>query len=169
MYQVGDKIVYPMHGAGVIEAIEEKEILGSISSYYILRVPTGNISLMVPVKNAEEIGVRDVVAPEVIDRLFEHILCADVNMHENWNKRYRENMAKIKSGDLFEIGPIYHYLLQKEQEKGLSSGEKKMFGSAHQILVSEMILSKNISQKEAEDMIIARLCQSKNLQETPVS
>ncbi|MBO5408851.1 MAG: CarD family transcriptional regulator [Clostridia bacterium] len=157
MYQVGDKIVYPMHGAGVIEAIEEKEILGNINSYYILRVPTGNISLMVPVKNAAEIGVRDVVAPEVIDRLFTHILDTNVDMHENWNKRYRENMTKIKSGDLFEIGPIYYYLMQKELEKGLSTGEKKMFGSAHQILVSEIILSKNISQKEAEELIASRL------------
>ena len=168
MYQIGDKIVYPMHGAGVIEAIEEKEILGSVNSYYILRIPAGNLSLMVPVKNAEEIGVRDVVSPEVIDRLFPHILATNVTMHENWNKRYRENMAKIKSGDLFEIGPIYYYLMQKETERGLSTGEKKMFGSAHQILVSEIILSKNISQKEAEELIASRLDSQKNPQATPV-
>ena len=153
MYQVGDKIVYPMHGAGIIEAIEEKEILGSVNSYYILRVPTGNISLMVPVKNAAEIGVRDVVSPDVIDKLFEHIRSSDINMNDNWNKRYRENMAKIKSGDLFEIGPIYRYLMQKDVEKGLSSGEKKMFVSAQQILLSEIVLSKNISQEEAEALL----------------
>ena len=153
MYQIGDKIVYPMHGAGVISAIEEKEILGTISSYYILEVPTGNISLMVPVKNAAEIGVRDVVSPDVIDKLFEHIRSSDINMNDNWNKRYRENMAKIKSGDLFEIGPIYRYLMQKDAEKGLSSGEKKMFVSAQQILLSEIVLSKNISQEEAEALL----------------
>lgn len=146
-----------MHGAGIIEAIEEKEILGSKNSYYILKVPIGNISLMVPVKTASEIGVRDVVSPEVIDKLFDHILSADINMHENWNKRYRENMAKIKSGDLFEIGPIYRYLAEKEKGKGLSSGEKKMFVSAHQILVSEIILSKNISLSEAEKLVSDRL------------
>ena len=142
-----------MHGAGIIEAIEEKEILGSVNSYYILRVPTGNISLMVPVKNAAEIGVRDVVSPDVIDKLFEHIRSSDINMNDNWNKRYRENMAKIKSGDLFEIGPIYRYLMQKDVEKGLSSGEKKMFVSAQQILLSEIVLSKNISQEEAEALL----------------
>lgn len=153
MYQVGDKIVYPIHGAGIIAAIEEKEILGSVNSYYMLQVPTGNISLMVPVKNAKEIGVRPVVEPEVIDKLFAHIANAEISVIENWNKRYRENMAKIKSGDLFEIGPIYKYLLEKELEKGLSSGEKKMFISAHQILVSEIMLSKDISMEEAEALL----------------
>ena len=157
MYQIGDKIVYPMHGAGVISAIEEKEILGTISSYYILKVPTGNISLMVPVKNAEEIGVRDVVEPSVIDELFIFIATAELQVNDNWNKRYRENMAKIKSGNLFEIGPIYQYLMKKDREKGLSSGEKKMFLSAHQILVSEIMLSLDISLSQAEELIEARL------------
>ncbi len=157
MYQIGDKIVYPMHGAGIIRAIEEKEILGSVNSYYILEVPTGNISLMVPVKNAEEIGVRDVVAPSVIDELFTFIADARVQVNENWNKRYRENMVKIKSGDLFEIGPIYKYLLEKDKQRGLSSGEKKMFLSAHQILISEIMLSLNISLPEAEELMKNRL------------
>lgn len=153
MYQVGDKIVYPIHGAGVISAIEEKEILGAVNSYYMLEVPTGNISLMVPVKNAGEIGVRPVVEPEVIDRLLSHISQSEISVIENWNKRYRENMAKIKSGDLFQIGPIYKYLLEKDLQKGLSSGEKKMFMSAHQILVSEIMLSKNIGKEEAEQLL----------------
>lgn len=160
MYQIGDKIVYPMHGAGIISAIEEKEILGAVSSYYVLDVPIGNISLMVPVKNAEEIGVREVVTPEVIDELFEYIHRADISMNDNWNKRYRENMEKIKSGNLFEIGPIFKYLLLKELEKGLSSGEKKMFVSARQILVSEIILAKDISIEEAQKYLSDRmLCQ----------
>ena len=157
MYQIGDKIVYPMHGAGVIRAIEEKEILGSVSSYYILEVPIGNISLMVPVKNAEEIGVRGVVAPSVIDELFTFIATAEIQVNDNWNKRYRENMVKIKSGDLFEIGPIYKYLMEKDKDRGLSSGEKKMFLSAHQILVSEIMLSLNISLLEAEELLQNRL------------
>ena len=157
MYQIGDKIVYPMHGAGIIRAIEEKEILGSINAYYVLEVPIGNISLMVPVKNAEEIGVRGVVAPPVIDELFSFIATSEIEVNDNWNKRYRENMAKIKSGDLFEIGPIYQYLRQKDEEKGLSSGEKKMFMSAYQILVSEIMLSLNISLSEAEELMENRL------------
>ena len=157
MYQIGDKIVYPMHGAGIIRAIEEKEILGSINAYYILEVPVGNISLMVPVKTAAEIGVRDVVEPSVIEELFTFIATAEIEVNENWNKRYRENMTKIKSGDLFEIGPIYQYLRKKELERGLSSGEKKMFISAHQILVSEIMLSLNISLPDAEELMQNRL------------
>ncbi len=157
MYQIGDKIVYPMHGAGIIRAIEEKEILGSISSYYVLEVPVGNISLMVPVKNADEIGVRGVVSPAAIEELFTFIANAEIEVNENWNKRYRENMTKIKSGDLFEIGPIYRYLLKKDGEKGLSSGEKKMFISAHQILVSEIMLSLNIDLPQAEELLQNRL------------
>ena len=127
MYQVGDKIVYPMHGAGVIAAIEEKEILGHVSSYYILEVPKGNISLMVPVKNADEIGVRNVVEPHVIDELFSYIATAEVMVNDNWNKRYRENMEKIKSGDLFAIGPIYKYLLEKDMQKGYRQEKRKCF------------------------------------------
>ena len=158
MYQIGDKIVYPMHGAGIIRAIEDKEILGNTNSYYILEVPVGNISLMVPVKTADEIGVRNVVAPSVIEELFTFIVTTEIKVNENWNKRYRENMAKIKSGDLFEIGPIYQYLQKKDKERGLSSGEKKMFVSAHQILVSEIMLSLGISLSEAEELLQTRLC-----------
>lgn len=157
MYQIGDKIVYPMHGAGIIRAIEEKEILGSVSSYYVLEVPTGNICLMVPVKNADEIGVRGVVNPSVIEELFSFLQDAQIQVNENWNKRYRENMAKIKTGDLFEIGPIYKYLLAKEQERGLSSGEKKMFLSVRQIILSEIMLSMNIGLSEAEELMKNRL------------
>lgn len=157
MYQIGDKIVYPMHGAGIIRAIEEKEILGTKNSYYILEVPVGNISLMVPVKTADEIGVRNVVAPSVIEELFAFMITAEIEVNENWNKRHRENMAKLKSGDLFEIGPIYQYLRKKELERGLSSGEKKMFVSAHQILASEIMLSLNISLSEAEELLKNRL------------
>lgn len=160
MYQIGDKIVYPMHGAGIISAIEEKEILGTVSAYYVLDIPTGNISLMVPVKNAEEIGVREVVSPEVIDELFLYIHRADIAMNDNWNKRYRENMEKIKSGNLFEIGPIYKYLFIKDLEKGLSSGEKKMFVSARQILVSEIILAKNITMEEAQKYLYEQMLSS---------
>jgi CarD family transcriptional regulator len=153
MYNVGDRIVYPMHGAGIIEAIEDKEILGVINSYYILRVPVGNINLMVPTNNAIEIGVRDVVPCTVIEELFEYVRHCEMPMNENWSKRYRENMDKIKSGEIFEIANIFKYLLLREKEKGLSSGEKKMLVTAKQIIVSEIMLSKDIEAKEAEDAL----------------
>ena len=154
MYTVGDKIVYPMHGAGVIEEISEKEILGNKSSYYILRVPTGNITLMVPVASADQIGVRSIVDPEIIDRLLLHIRCCEIAMNDNWNKRYRENMETIKKGELFDIAAIYKYLVLREREKGLSSGEKKMLMSAKQIIVSEMILAKELERENAETLLL---------------
>jgi CarD family transcriptional regulator len=158
MYNVGDRIVYPMHGAGIIEAIEEKEILGVVNSYYVLRVPIGNINLMVPTNNASEIGVRDVVSCTVIEELFEYVRHCEMPMNENWSKRYRENMDKIKSGEIFEIANIFKYLLLREKEKGLSSGEKKMLVTAKQIIVSEIMLSKDIDVKEAEDSLEESAC-----------
>ena len=154
MYNVGDKIVYPMHGAGIIEEISEKEILGNKSSYYILRIPTGNITLMVPISSAEQIGVRSVVCPEVIDKLLIHVRNCEISMNTNWNKRYRENMEVIKKGELFEIVVIYKYLVLREREKGLSSGEKKMLMSAKQIIVSEIILSKGMERDAAENLLL---------------
>ena len=153
MYSVGDKIVYPMHGAGIIEEISEKEILGNKASYYILRVPMGNITLMVPVSSANSIGVRSIVEPEVIDKLLTHVRNCEISMNDNWNKRYRENMEIIKKGELFDIVVIYKYLILREREKGLSSGEKKMLMSAKQIVVSEMILAKDLEREEAEKLL----------------
>ena len=154
MYNVGDKIVYPMHGAGIIEEISEKEILGKKTAYYILRVPMGNITLMVPVASADQIGVRYIVGSEVIDLLLIHIRNCEILMNDNWNKRYRENMEIIKKGELFDIAAIYKYLVLREREKGLSSGEKKMLMSAKQIIVSEMILSKDTDRDTAENMLL---------------
>ena len=154
MYSIGDKIVYPMHGAGIIEEISEKEILGNKTSYYILRIPMGNITLMVPVSSADTIGVRNIVTPEVIDKLLAHIRNCEISMNDNWNKRYRENMEIIKKGELFDIVVIYKYLILREREKGLSSGEKKMLMSAKQIIVSEIILSKGMERDDAENLLL---------------
>jgi len=143
-----------MHGAGIIEEISEKEILGKKTAYYILRVPMGNITLMVPVASADQIGVRYIVGSEVIDLLLIHIRNCEILMNDNWNKRYRENMEIIKKGELFDIAAIYKYLVLREREKGLSSGEKKMLMSAKQIIVSEMILSKDTDRDTAENMLL---------------
>ena len=153
MYSIGDKIVYPMHGAGIIEAIEEKEILGTKAAYYILRVPIGNIKIMVPVSSAKNVGVRDIMSGEHVDKLIDYVRICEIPMNDNWNKRYRENMDKIKKGEVFEIAAIYKYLVNRDKEKGLSSGEKKMLINAKQIIVSEIILSKEIEKDEAENWL----------------
>lgn len=157
MYNVGDKIVYPMHGAGVIESIEEREILGQRQNYYVVKMPIGDMKVMIPTHNVNGIGIRQIVGNIEADKVFmilgEHNLCSN----SNWNKRYRENMIKIKSGNIYEVADVVKSLMLREKEKGLSTGERKMLNSAKQILVSELVLAKNLKPLEIEDMIISNL------------
>jgi len=153
MYNVGDKIVYPMHGAGIIESIEEKEILGQRQSYYVMKMPIGDMKVMIPTHNVGDIGIRGVVTPQDVDRVFEILSDQRINNNSNWNKRYRENMIKIKSGNIFEVTDVVRTLMIREREKGLSTGERKMLNSAKQILISELVLAKNMKQYEVEDII----------------
>ena len=152
MFNVGDKIVYPMHGAGVIDAIEEKDILGEKQSYYILKMP-GEVKVMVPIAKAEEIGVRNVIDKSSADKVISVLEQDETAMDKNWNKRYRDNMEKMKSGDAYEIADVVRNLSFKQKEKGLSTGEKKMLNNAKQILVSELVLAEHASQEEVEQLV----------------
>ena len=134
MFNVGDKVVYPMHGAGVIEAIEEREFLGEKRRYYIMRMPIGDMRVMVPTDATEEVGLRQVMSREDVEQVLA-ICYQSTKMSNNWNRRYRANMEKIKSGNAFEVAGVVRNLIQRDKEKGLSSGEKKMLDSARQILV----------------------------------
>lgn len=153
MYNVGDKIVYPMHGAGVIEAIEEREILGQKQNYYIVKMPIGDMKVMIPINNVDEIGIREVIKDEDVEKVFSIFKDHEDRENSNWSKRYRENMTKIKSGDIFEVADVVRCLLLRDKEKGLSTGERKMLNSAKQILVSELVLAKDIDQYEVEEII----------------
>ena len=152
MFNVGDKIVYPMHGAGVIDAIEEKDILGEKQAYYILKMP-GEVKVMVPTAKADEVGVRNIIDKESADKVFGVFEKDETEMDKNWNKRYRDNMDKMKSGDIYEIADVVRNLSFKQKEKGLSTGEKKMLNNAKQILVSELVLAEHSSQAEVEQLI----------------
>ena len=152
MFNVGDHIVYPMHGAGVIDAIEEKDILGEKQSYYILKMP-GEVKVMVPTNKAEEIGVRGIIDKQSAEKVFSILEEEKTEMSMNWNKRYRDNMDKMKSGDIYEIADVVRNLSFKQKEKGLSTGEKKMLTNAKQILVSELVLAENCSKDEVEGLI----------------
>ncbi|MDP4181464.1 MAG: CarD family transcriptional regulator [Bacillota bacterium] len=153
MYNIGDKIVYPMHGAGVIESIEEKEILGQITNYYVVKIPVGEMKVMIPISNVEDIGIRQVISNQDADKVFAVLGEFEQISTNNWNKRYRENMTKIKSGNIFEIACVVRSLLQRDRDKGLSTGERKMLNSAKQILVSELVLAKGIDQYEVEKIM----------------
>ncbi|HHY38513.1 MAG TPA: CarD family transcriptional regulator [Clostridia bacterium] len=149
MFRVGDKVVYPMHGAGVIEAIEEKEILGEKKRYYVMRLPMGDMKVMIPVGNVDVVGLREVIAEEEVDKVFEVLKSKKTKMSGNWNRRYRANLEKIKTGNIYEVAEVVRNLSLREKEKGLSTGERKMLESARQILISEIVLAKGMEEGQA--------------------
>jgi len=162
VFKVGDNIVYPMHGAGTIESIEEREVLGETKKYYIMKMPVGDIKVMVPTQNAEVIGVRDVIGNESCKGVLDVFDNNTQIVTSNWNKRYRDNMEKMKSGDIFEVAEVVRSLTFKQKEKGLATGEKKMLSNAKQILVSELVLAENQSRENVEKMIDSRIDASYN-------
>ena len=159
MFNVGDKIVYPMHGSGVIDAIEEKDILGEKQAYYILKMP-GEVKVMVPTAKAEEIGVRSIIDKSSAEKVFRVLESDETEMSMNWNKRYRDNMDKMKSGDIYKVADVVRNLSFKQKEKGLSTGEKKMLNNAKQILVSELVLTEHATQDEIEQMVDSKISTS---------
>jgi len=153
MFQIGDKVVYPMHGAGIIEGIEEKEILGETRKYYVLRLPLKNMKVLLPVDNIDALGLRMIISSEEAKGVFA-VLKEDISeMPQNWNRRYRSNMEKVKSGDINEVADVVRNLMLMDREKGLSTGERKMLTNSKQILVSELCLAKNCEEKEILKLI----------------
>ncbi|WP_312648489.1 CarD family transcriptional regulator [Aminipila sp.] len=153
MYTIGDKVVYPMHGAGVIEKIEEKKILGEIRKYYILKLPCGDMKVMIPIESCSSVGVREIISEEELKGVLSILREDSSDMPSNWNRRNRENMDKLKTGDIVEVAEVVRNLVRMDREKKLSTGEKKMLSNAKQILLSEIILVRDIEQNEANDII----------------
>ena len=153
MFKVGDKIVYPMHGAGTIDSIEEKEILGEKQQYYVINMP-GEVKIMVPTAKAQSMGVRSVVDKKGANKALQILEQDETEMSENWNKRYRDNLEKLKTGDIYQVAEVVRNLSFKQKEKGmLSTGEKKMLGNAKLILVSELVLAEHSTQDGIEKLI----------------
>ena len=152
MFNIGDNVVYPMHGAGKIESIENKNILGEEQAYYIISMP-GEVKVMVPTARAEEMGVRNIIDTDTASNVFKVLTTDSTEMSMNWNKRYRDNMDKMKSGDAYEIADVVRNLSFKQKEKGLSTGEKKMLLNAKQILVSELSLARDGDKQEMENLV----------------
>ena len=153
MFSIGEKISYPMHGAGIIEGIEDQMILDVKRSYYILRMSYGDMKVMVPVENSDEVGVR----PIIDETKFQDVLSVlgedPTPMQPNWNKRIRENLDKLKTGDLCKVADVVRTLMCSDRRKKLSTGEKKMLNNARHLLVSEFVLVRNISAEDAEKLI----------------
>lgn len=140
MFSVGDRVVYPMHGAGVIESIEEKEILGAKKKYYVMKLPLGEMKVLIPIDNIAQVGLRGVIEKDEVSQVFVILQGDQPEMSTNWNRRYRDHLEKIKSGNIYEVAEVVRNLMLRDREKGLSTGESKMLDTARQILISELIL-----------------------------
>ena len=156
-FRVGDRIAHPMHGAGVIDSVVKRKINGTERDYYVLKLPAGDMLVMIPVDTSAEIGVRPIVDADEAEKILGSIPGLEIEMTQNWNKRYRENMLKIKSGNLLEVAAVVKGLMQRDKVRGLSTGERKMLHSAKQILISEIVLSESASYEEVEERLNSAL------------
>lgn len=139
-----------MHGAGVIEAIEKKDVLGSEERYYIMRMPIGELRVMIPMKSGDELGLREVIGKADVKKVFDVLKSEVTKMSQNWNRRFRANMEKIKTGDIYEVAGVVRNLAARDRERGLSTGERKMIENARQILISELVLAQDMEEEEVE-------------------
>lgn len=153
MYQVGDKVVHPMHGAGVIDSIIQRKVSGHVQEFYLLKLSVGNMVVMVPTDNTGEIGMRPVVSDTRAEELMSEMEDIEVDMTQNWNRRYRENMVRLKSGDLLEVARVVKGLLRRDSQRWLSNGERKMLHTAKQILISELVLAQSLPYETVESSI----------------
>jgi len=153
LFQVGDKVVYPHHGAAIIKGLEEKEVYGQKKQYFVLRLSYGDLTLMVPADNTEEVGIRDVIARDELDKVFKVLRSKECRMPTNWSRRFKTHVEKLRSGDIYQVAEVVRNLARREKEKGLSAGEKRMLSKARQILVSELTFAADVEESEAEQML----------------
>jgi CarD family transcriptional regulator len=153
VFQVGDNIAYPMHGAGKITAIEDREVLGEVHSYYFVSLPYSRMKVMVPVESTGTVGVREIIDKSEIDSVLEVLGGESDPMPKNWNRRYRENVEKLKTGDIYQVAAVVRNLVRSDRTKRLSTGEKKLLNNAKQILESELVLSGGYTLDEADELV----------------
>lgn len=153
MFKVGDRIVYPMQGAGKIVGIETREILETEQQFYILKMPIASIKISIPVNHIDSIGIRPVMSKEDGKKVMDILHSESTEMSNNWSQRYRENLKSLKTGDPFEMAEIIRNLQVRDMEKGLSTSEKKMLNRTKKMLVSELVIVGSMSTEEAQTMI----------------
>jgi len=149
-FDVGDKVVYPHHGAAVIERREMKTVFGEEKEYLVLRLAYGDLTLSVPADNTDEVGLRDVINDEEVEEVFAVLRKKEARMPTNWSRRFKNHVEKLKSGDVYQVAEVVRNLSLRERDNGLSAGEKRMLANARQILVSELTFAINVSEAEAE-------------------
>ena len=150
MYCIGDKVVHPMHGAGIIKDMKKIMLGGVEREYYMVCFIVGNMISDIPVDSCDKIGIRDVITKAEAKKVLDFFKSYDVGGDINWNKRQRENMEKLKSGDIYRVAGVLKELMCREKRKGLSTSERKTLGSARQIILSELIMSEIAEQNDIE-------------------
>ena len=153
MFRKGDKVIYPHHGAAVIEDLTMREFQGEKKQYLVLRLAHGDLTLMVPVDSTEEVGIRGVVSKREVKKVMDVLREDESGQPTNWSRRYKTNIEKIRSGDVYQVAEVVRNLAIRESEKGLSAGEKRMLVKARQILVSELVFAVGVGEDKAEGMI----------------
>jgi len=149
LYKVGDKVVYPHHGAGTIVKKESRTVLGQKREYLTIQILHNDMTVNVPAENAERVGLRKVIDEEMVGRVLDVLHGEGTKMPKNWNRRFKHNRDKMKTGDIFELAEVVRNLSLRDQEKGLSTGEKQMFVKAKKILASELMYAKGLDEEAA--------------------
>lgn len=153
MFCIGDLVVHPMHGAGVIDDIVQEKIAGVTKEYYVFKMPMGGLILKIPTENSQVIGIRGIISQAEAEKLLSDIPDLTVESNANWNKRYQENLMRLKSGDLYQVARVIKSLMQRDLQRGLSNGERKMLHNAKQIMISEIVLAEHAAYQDVETRI----------------
>jgi CarD family transcriptional regulator len=159
MFKIGDLAVYPAHGVGIIERIENREISGCQEDFYVMRIIETNMIIMIPSSNTKNVGLRQIINQQEVSKVFSILNKRDISVDDNqtWNRRYRDYMDKIKSGSVYEVAEVYRDLSTIQQDKELSFGERKMLDTARNLLVKEISLAKNMTEEDVERDIQSNL------------
>lgn len=149
LYEVGDKVVYPHHGAGKITNKQEREVLGQRREYLTIQILYNEMTVQVPTENADRAGLRRVIDEDEVEAVLSVLRDDGTQMPKNWNRRFKHNRDKIKTGDIFELAEVVRNLSIRDLDKGLSTGEKQMFGRAKKILASELMYAREMEEEQA--------------------
>jgi len=153
VFKVGETVVYPHHGAALIQATETRIVKGEERLYLVLKVAQGDLTVKVPAENAEIVGVRDVVDQAGLNKVFDVLRAPHTEEPTNWSRRYKANLEKLASGDVNKVAEVVRDLWRRDKERGLSAGEKRMLAKARQILVSELALAEGTNEDKAEGIL----------------
>jgi CarD family transcriptional regulator len=153
LYKVGDKVVYPHHGAGTVVKKEAREVLGQKREYLTIKILHNDMTVQVPCENAEAVGLRRVIGEKEVGVVLKALTGGSTEMPKNWNRRFKHNRDKMKTGDILELAEVVRNLSLRDHEKGLSTGEKQMFVKAKKILASELMYAKTMDEDECADWL----------------